>query len=486
MNWKAISRSVGSALLVSAFFMFLSVLVSIWNGYDSALAPLSISCLLTLISGGFPFIFVRRTSNISLKDGYLIVSLSWLLSFIFGMLPFALWGGPFTVVNAWFESVSGFTTTGASILEDVEALPLGLQFWRCSTHFIGGLGVVVFLLLVIPNSSPMRLKLTNMELSSLSRGGYSVRANKTVFIFAYVYIAIFVAAFFSYWAAGMSMFDAVCHAFSVCATGGFSTKNLSIGAYNSVLIESITVLFMYLSTLHFGLLFLTVVTRSLKPLNNPVLKFYTWSLVAASLMVSLALKFDGVAHTWGEALRYGCFQSVSIITTTGFSITDTKDWSMLANVILMTAALGCGCAGSTGGGMKVDRVVLFFKSIGRYVNKILHPSAVGEVKLGKRVLRDDELFPHFLYICLYFCLLLVSVVLAKIIGVSDMGAVSGSVFSLGNVGAATIDVGSLGNYNSFPAAAKFLFSFDMFLGRVEIFPVLATIGLLFDRSARKK
>ncbi|MGI6313807.1 MAG: potassium transporter TrkG [Candidatus Cryptobacteroides sp.] len=154
--------------------------------------PLIISFLLSFTVGVFPFIFVKKTAAISLKEGYLIIFLSWLLAFLFGMLPYTLWGGPFTIMNAWFESVSGFTTTGATILSNVEALPKALLFWRSSTHFIGGLGVVVFLLLLIPNTSPMRLRLTNLELSSLSKGGYRTRANQTVYIFTYVYLGLFV------------------------------------------------------------------------------------------------------------------------------------------------------------------------------------------------------------------------------------------------------------------------------------------------------
>ncbi|MBO4341460.1 MAG: TrkH family potassium uptake protein, partial [Bacteroidales bacterium] len=233
MNIKVISRNVGYALLVSALFMFLSVLVSVKNGNDSALAALLISFIITFVTGAFPFIFVRKNEVITLKDGYMIIFLSWVLSFIFGMLPYLLWGGPFTVINAWFESVSGFTTTGSSILENIEALPDSLLFWRSSTHFIGGLGVVVFLLLIIPSSSPVKLRLANMELSSLSKDGYMARANKTVYIFTYVYLGLALSAFLAYWIAGMSIFDAINHAFSVCATGGFSTKNLSIAAFGS-------------------------------------------------------------------------------------------------------------------------------------------------------------------------------------------------------------------------------------------------------------
>ena len=250
MNIKVISRNVGYALLVSALFMFLSILVSVANGNDSALAALMISFALTFTVGIFPFIFVRKTTAISLKDGYMIIVLSWLLSFVFGMLPYALWGGPFTIVNAWFESVSGFTTTGASILGDVESLPNSLLFWRSSTHFIGGLGVVIFLLLIIPSSSQMKLRLTNLELSSLSKREYRSGSSRTVYIFTYVYFGMAVASFLMYLLAGMSPFDAINHAMSVTATGGFSTKNLSIGSFNSVPIDLITMFFMLLSSVH--------------------------------------------------------------------------------------------------------------------------------------------------------------------------------------------------------------------------------------------
>ena len=318
MNLKVISRNVGIALLVSALFMLLSAFVSLRDGGDSALGPLLISFTITFTTGIVPFIFVRKTAQISLKDGYMIIFLSWLLSFVFGAMPYALWGGPFTLVNAWFESVSGFTTTGATILSDIESLPRSLIFWRASTHFIGGLGVVVFLLLIIPTSSPIRLRLTNMELSSLSRDDYRSRANKSVSIFAWVYLGLCAAAFLSYWAAGMSPFDAICHAFSVCAAGGFSTRNLSIGAFDSTLIYVITIVFMFLASIHFGLIFVTLVGRTLRPLRNPVLRFYVGSLVIVSVITSLSLKFQGVDGSWGQAFLDGTFHVVSYASTTGF------------------------------------------------------------------------------------------------------------------------------------------------------------------------
>ena len=248
------------------------------------------------------------------------ITLSWLLSFVFGMLPYALWGGPFSVANAWFESVSGFTTTGSSILDNVEALPRSLLFWRSSTHFIGGLGVVVFLL------------------------------------------------------AGMPLFDALCHAMSVSATGGFSTRNASIGAFNSRWIEAATMICMYLSSLHFGLLYLAVIKRSLKPLNNSVVKYYSVSVLGFALLLGICLKVYGYCSSWGDSLWNGLFEVLCISTTTGFAIIDNSTWPGIMCALIMLPAVVCACAGSTSGGLKIDRIMLAFKTIGRHIGRILHPS----------------------------------------------------------------------------------------------------------------
>ena len=484
MNWKAISRNVGSALLVSSLFMLLAVLVSIINGGDSARTALFISFVITFLVGAFPFIFVRRTQAITLKEGYVTITLSWLLSFIFGMLPYAMWGGPFTLQNAWFESVSGFTTTGATILEDVEALPRSLLFWRSATHFIGGLGIVVFLLLIIPDSSPVKLRLVNMEVGSLSRNAYGSRINKTVNIFAYIYFGIFFLALILYLLAGMPFFDALCHGMSVAATGGFSTRNASIGAFDSRWIEAATMLCMYLSSLHFGLLFLTVVTRSLKPLRNPVIKYYTASILLFAVLLGIGLKVSGYCGSWGSSLWNGLFEVMCISTTTGFAIIDNSTWPGIMCALILIPAVVCACAGSTSGGLKVDRIILMLKSIGRQINRTLHPSSVNEVRLGGRVLRDEDVAPHLLYIVLYMVVLAASIMLTLWAGVGWQNALGASITSLSNVGPALGDMGSMGNFNIAPDPAKLVYTMDMFLGRIEIYPVLAVVAMIFDRRNR--
>ncbi|MBR1576468.1 MAG: TrkH family potassium uptake protein [Bacteroidales bacterium] len=481
MNLKTISRNVGYALLVSALFMLLSVFVSIAYGNDSALVALVISFIITFTIGIFPFIFVKKTAEITMKDGYMIIVLSWLLSFIVGMLPFALWGGPFSVQNAWFESVSGYTTTGATILDDIESVPKSLLFWRSSTHFIGGLGVVVFLLLIIPNASPVRLRLTNMELSSLSKEGYSSRTNKVVYVFAYVYLGLVVVSFFAYWLAGMSPFDAICHAFSVSATGGFSTRNLSIGAYDSYLIEGLTMLFMFISSLHFGLVYMAVITRSFRPFNNPVVKFYVGTLVFFSLLLAFVMRSQSLSPSFGQALWDSTFHTLCIATTSGFATVDNADWPMLANMGLFFMGIMCACAGSTSGGIKADRVLLLFKAIALQVKRALYPSAITEVKVGNRILRDEEVAPHLIYISMYMLLLGISSGLLLLMGEHDVDALAASVSALGNVGPSIHQYGTMGSYNAMPEISKMVMTVNMFLGRVEIYPVLAVFASLFKK-----
>ena len=482
MNVKAISVNVGKALLVSALFMFLSIVVSIVDGRDSAFGPLMISFIITLIFGGFPFIFVRKVQALSLNDGFLTIVLSWFLSFVFGMLPYVLWGGEFTLVNAWFESVSGYTTTGSTILNDIEALPRSLLFWRSSTHYIGGLGVVVFLLLVMPDASPFRLKLTNMELSSLSKEGYRYKSSKTIAIITKVYVILTIVIFLSLWAAGMSAFDALNHAFSITATGGFSTRNLSIGYYHSDLINLLVMVFMAVSALHFGLIYAVFVTRSLKPMNNTVIKYYFGSIIVMSVMIMLSLKMEGGYESWGRAAMDSAFTVVSYMSTAGFAICDNSMWPWLAGVVLLFASFQCGCSGSTTGGIKVDRILISFKAITNEIRRRLHPTAVTQVRLSGHHLPDATVYSVMMYIVVYVMVIFLSIIGVLLSGSGMAEAVSGVIASVGSVGPGLSEIGAMDNYSLQPAMAKVIYSIDMFLGRVEIFPVLVVLSLLFKRN----
>ncbi len=482
MNLKAISINVGRALLVSALFMFLSMIVSVLDGMDSAFGALSISFIITFIFGAFPFIFVRNSPAISIKDGFLIMVLSWVLSFIFGMLPYVLWGGEFSLVNAWFESVSGFTTTGSTILTDVEALPKSLLFWRSSTHFIGGLGVVVFMLLVLPDSSPFRLKLTNIEVSSLSREGYRFRSMRLVYVIVSVYVGMMVVLTLLLKLAGMSLFDAVNHAFSTVATGGFSTRNLSIAHYGSVTIDIIIMVFMVLSALHFGLIFAVFAKRSLKPMNNPVVKYFLGGILVMSVLLTFSMKFQSGYDSWGEAVLGAVFLVTSYVTTTGFGLVDNNSLPLLGVAVLIFASIQCGCSGSTSGGLKADRLLMFFKAVDHQVRKRLHPSSVSQIRVGGHYINDDSAMSVMVFIALYFFVIFASVLILSFSGVSPTEAFSGTIASIGNVGPGIGDIGAMGNYASQPLLAKLIYTVDMFLGRLEIFPILVVAAMLFKRE----
>ena len=482
MNVKAISVNVGKALLVSALFMFLSLIISMLEGRDAAFGPLLISFIITLLVGSFPFIFVKGIQPLSLKDGFLTIVLSWLLSFIFGMLPYVLYGGEFTLINAWFESVSGYTTTGSTILNDIEALPRSLVFWRSSTHYIGGLGVVVFLLLVIPEASPYRLKLTNMEMSSLSKEGYRYKSSKVVRVITTVYVTLTVTSFFALWAAGMPLFDAVNHAFSIAATGGFSTKNMSVGAFGSDAINLVVLFFMAVCAMHFGLIYAVFATGSLKPLKNSVVRYYFGSIAVMSMIIMFSLMTKGGYESWGRALLDSSFTVVSYLSTAGFAICDNSTWPWLAGVVLLMASFQCGCAGSTTGGIKVDRIIIAFKAVSNEIRHRLHPSSVSHARLSGQHLADDAVNAVLMYIVVYFLVIFVSILAVILCGTEAIEAVSGVIASVGSVGPGLGELGCLDNYSAQPAMAKFIYSFDMFLGRVEIYPVFVVISMIFRRT----
>ncbi len=483
MNIKSISSNIGKALLINALFMLMSVMISIIYGFDEGFTPLLISCLITLLSGAFPLIFARKSTQDSMHDGYVTIVLTWLLSFIFGMLPYIMYGGEeFTIMNAWFESVSGYTTTGSTILTDIEALPKSLLFWRSSTHFIGGLGVIVFLLLILPDSNQFKLKLSHMELSSIAKEGYRYKSSKTIKIILSVYIGLAITETICLWLAGMNAFDAVNHALSTVATGGFSTRNLSIMHYDSVAIDIIIMIFMILSAMHFGIIFAIFAQRSLKPLNHAITKYYFLVIIILSLMITGSLMSSMNEGSFGENLLDSSFQTVSFLTTTGFGQSDTAQWPALASALLLFAAIHCGCAGSTTGGIKADRIFIAGKGLNAEFRKKLSPMSVFRIKIGNTILPEETLSDVFLFIVLYLILILASFIAVLMCGVEVGEAFSGTVASIGNVGPGLGSLGTMGNYAAQPEAAKFIYTMDMFLGRLEIFPILIVTSMMLGRQ----
>ena len=477
MNISVVSRNIGIALLFNAAFMFISVIVSVIYDFDSAFSPLLLSGVITFTTGLFPLIFVRKHEEIHIKEGFTIIVLSWILSCIFGMLPYVLWGGEFSLINAWFESVSGYTTTGGTILTDIEALPKSLIFWRSSTHFIGGIGVVVFMLLILPMVSTFKMRLSKMELSSLSKENYRFRTKEVIRIISSVFIGMTVLATIGYTLAGMGVFDAVNHAFSVVATGGFSTRNASIGAYGSFKVELVSVIFMILGGLHFGLLYSTFVERSLKLFKSPVTKFYLATIGVATILISIDLWIQG-PHTgfWGTIWN-SLFTAVSYISTTGFATVDSSIWPPLSILILMFLSMQCACSGSTSGGLKTDRILIFWKSLRVQLKKQMHPTAVIPVRVGETIVDNSMVSAVNLYIVLYFLIIFIGGALLSVMGVDYMDSFSASIANMGNVGPGFGSVGGLGNFSQIPVMGKFVLALQMLLGRLEVYSLIIVFAI---------
>lgn len=484
MNIGIISRNVGIALICNAVFMFLSAAVAAINGFDSSFSPLMVSAMITMMVGIFPLIFVRRKNDINTKEGLAILLFAWFLSCIFAMLPYVLWGGPFSVANAWFESASGITTTGATILNDIESLPKGLLFWRSSTHYIGGLGVVVFIMMILPSFGTVRFKMSKMDLDDVSKSNYRYKSGKFIKVIISVYLGITISAFFLLMIAGMPMFDAANHAMSVAATGGFSTRNASIAAYDSPAIELVLAFFMIVSSLHYGLIYASFATRSFKVLKNPVSKFYLSTIFVVTIAVTINILASGLADSFLDGLRNGFFEVVSTISTTGFAITDTSSWPVFSILLLMYVAIQCGCSGSTTSGLRSDRVWILLKAAKAQLVKMAHPNAVVPVKTDGQVIEKEMLSSVSIYVCLYIIFVFVMALIYSLFGFDIMGSMSASISMMSNVGPCFGEFGSsLGSFAAVPAMAKILMGFQMIVGRLGLYSILLVFFVYRRRAA---
>lgn len=470
MRLHIILRYIGVVLLLNAAFLFISAAISFFNR-DSALFPLGYTCLISALFGVFPFIFVPSTEEITNKEGFTIVVSSWLLSCLIGMIPYVLWGGEFTVTNAWFESVSGFTTTGSSILTDIEALPKGLLFWRSATHWIGGVGIIIFVLSVLSSLGKVGMVLYRAEISPLAAANFRFRTTRTLQIIMFVYVGLTALETLLLVLCGMTLFDAINHSFATIATGGFSTKNLSVAYYGSAPVEIVIMVFMVLSGINFGLLFVTLLGNIRALFRSTVVRFYL-----AALFVGVALTALNIHGTvfpgWLESLRYAAFQVLSIGTSTGFATTDTTLWPPFSQLLILFFTLQGACSGSTAGGIKADRTVLLWHAIRKRITKVEHPHAVVKAKIDNVVIDEDILEASLLYILLYILVVFVSSLIICGMGIDIMTAFSASATTMGNVGPGFGLVGSAGNFNHIPEMGKWILTGDMLLGRLEIFGLL--------------
>lgn len=474
-------RYIGMVLVFLASFMLAAAGVSLLNDHDSALYPLLLSSFLTAILGLFPLIFVERAEEIKTKEGYAIVVGSWLVACVVGTIPYLIWGGEFTLVNAWFESVSGFTTTGASILNDIEFLPRGLLFWRSATTWIGGIGVVMFALVILPALGRSRQLLYNVELSTIAKDNFHYRSREIMRILIFVYVGLTVVTTVLLKLSGMCWFDAATHAMSACGTSGFSTKNASVAFFDNPMIELVMMGAMTVSGIHFGILYATLTGRKNNIFRSEIVRVYIGMMLIASIVIAASLFSENIYPSFLESLRHASFQVVSITTTSGFATANTNLWTPLAIILLVFCSIICGCAGSTSGGMKVDRLVLALKVIRNRVKLQQHPNAIITTKTDGMVQGDNVLSLVLTFIVAYLILALLGTIVYAMFGCDIMTSFTASISCISNVGPGFGEIGSFDNYADLPAILRLNSTVLMLVGRLEIF---GFIQLFFLRSWR--
>lgn len=478
MRLYVILRYAGMVMLYVAALMLAAAVISLLSGGDSSLWPLVLSALLTALLAVFPMLFVPKTDQINSKEGFCIVVGAWVLSCIVGMFPYLIWGGEFSVINAWFESVSGFTTTGASILQNIEGLPQGLLFWRTATGWMGGIGVVMFALVILPSLGKTKMMLSNVELSSLAKDNYRYRTQQIVRILLSVYIILTVVSTLSFKIAGMRWFDALCHGMSASATCGFSTKNASLAAFDSPLINVVMILTIWISGIHYGVIFSSFTGKYNNIFRSEVTRLYFFITVIGSLLIAANLYLSHIYDSPAASLMHGTFHFVSLLTTAGFATADTNLWPAFSIMLLVFASIICACAGSTSGGVKIDRLLICFKMVKARIRGQQHPGLVSRIKIDGVSQSSELLGTVTLFVVVYFVLVFFGAAVNTLFGMDLQSGVTASIACISNVGPAFGSVGSLDSYAELPAILKTQATLLMLLGRLEIF---GFIQLLFVR-----
>lgn len=473
MRKEAIIKYIGYVLLFNALFLYVAALISYFLN-ETSLVPFLYSGLVCTILGLFPLIFTEKIDEIRFNEGLAISVFGWIITCIVGMLPYVMWGGEFTFANAFFESVSGYTTTGATILTEIESLPKGILFWRSATHWIGGMGVILFVLLILPQARGLRSSLYKTEVSSLSRMNFKTKARQIGRIIAIVYVSLTLLETIILWLLGMTFFDAICHSMSTIATGGFSTKNTSMAFYNNFWMELTIIVFMVFSSLHFGMLYITIIGKRPNLFHSKPVRTYFLVIFVGVLAVAYKL-YDENLYNAVDSLRHSLFQVISLVSTTGFATVDTTVWPIFTIIILIYFTAQGSMVGSTAGGFKFDRIYLFFKVLRNQLRLINHPQGVFASKIDNEVVDKGIELQAVSFLFLYIFTFFIVTVILTFMDIDGVTAFSASLASIANVGPGFGDVGSLDSYAALPSAAKYVLSFEMLLGRLEIMNILALL-----------
>lgn len=482
-NTKIVFRTMGALLLIETLFMAAAMAVSIWYDEPDDIAFI-VSTILTLVGGlGGLWLGRNASSHVGEREGYVIVASVWVVFSVFGLLPYYLSGAIPTFTDAWFETMSGFSTTGATILTNVEGLTHGLHFWRCLSQWVGGLGIIVLCLALLPMFGLGGMQLYAAEVTGVNYEKLSPRIADTAKRLWVFYIGLTVSEAILLWLAGMGKFDAFCHAMTTIATGGFSTKNLSVMEYGP-LIQYIIAIYTMLSGINFGLLIFALMGKPIRLWKDEETRWY----MGATLLCSLGLMV-GLLHIYGlswegleRSFRHGFFMATNAITSTGFAATDYVLWPTAMWTALFFMMFTGGASGSTAGGIKWVRILIFIKAAFSEFKKRIHPNAIIPIKLNGRALPHDTISNIMAFMMFYIMIIVVTVIIFTATGVNFDEAIGVAVCTIGNVGASIGQYGPCGSYADFPTLAKWWMTLVMLIGRLELFTVL----LLFTPALWKK
>ena len=469
MNFKMILNILGWILIFEALFFLVPIITAVVYG-EAVLADFLISAGLCLICGGL--LIMKKPENKALysREGYVIVSLSWIVLSLFGALPFYISGVIPNFVDALFETVSGFTTTGATVLGEVETLPKAILIWRSFTHWVGGMGVLVFTMVVLPVSDGRAMHLMRAESPGPSVGKISSKIRDTAKILYAMYLVLTVVQTILLRLVGLPWYDALITAFGAAGTGGFSNRAASIGAYGSPAVEMITAVFMVLFGINFNVYFFLLIRHFKEAFACEEMRVYLGVIAASTLAVA-----GNIFHLYGnvwQSLRYSFFQVASIITTTGYATTDFNMWPTFSKAVLVLLMFFGACAGSTGGGIKISRIIIMCKTAKQDLMRVLHPHAVTTVRFEGKPLDDKTVFGVRTYMNLYLIIFVLSTMVVAINQFDLVTTFTAVASCLNNIGPGLELVGPMVSFADFSPLIKLVLSFDMLVGRLEIFPML--------------
>lgn len=477
MNVKSISRTVGLILLITGIFQLFPLLIAVIDHEPRNILAYIESLCLVLLVGSALLLFSRGGNRMfSAQEGFAATGLSWIFMSAFGALPFFLSGQIPSYVDAFFEMVSGFTTTGASILTDVEALSRCNLFWRSFSHWLGGMGVLVFLLAVVPGARKnggTGIYLMRAESPGPSVDKLTPHLRQTAMILYGIYILLTALCIGCLLLGGMPVFDSFCIAFGTAGTGGFAIKNSSMGGY-SCFLQTVVTVFMFLFGVNFSLYYMLLLRKFKAVFKNEELRLYFG--IAAGSIVLIAINISRMYNTVYESVHHAAFQVVSIMTTTGYGTVDFEQWPAFSKAILLSLMFIGASAGSTGGGLKVSRVLLLMKSIRRTIRKALHPRRVQPVYMDGRAVSEEVCDNVNAYLAIYCVILVLSFAIISVDGFSIGTNFSAVASCFNNIGPGFELVGATQNFSIYSDLSKIILSLDMLLGRLEIFPLLLLLS----------